>query len=96
MSSKLILTRFNLTTLALISALLCLMLCSLSFICHGYNINSVINSVEENLIHQGFNPQVHLRSIDGELNVLVVGDWGRDGNYNQSQVAEKVLPDFSI
>ena len=92
-SSKLILTRFNLTTLALISALLCLTLCSLSFICHA-----MIDIVtEKNLIDQGFNPPVHLRSIDGELNVLVVGDWGRDGNYNQSQVAEKVLTNcFSI
>jgi hypothetical protein len=41
---------------------------------------------------QGFHPSLHVGSTDGGrgLNLLVVGDWGRDGYYNQSQVAEKV------
>jgi hypothetical protein len=27
---------------------------------------------------------------DGSLSILVVGDWGRKGTYNQSRVAEQV------
>lgn len=32
----------------------------------------------------------HPAKNDGSLSVLVVGDWGRKGTYNQSRVAEQV------
>ncbi|CAK9174773.1 unnamed protein product [Ilex paraguariensis] len=33
----------------------------------------------------------HQPKADGSLTVLVVGDWGRKGSYNQSEVAVQVL-----
>lgn len=33
----------------------------------------------------------HAAKADGSLSFLVVGDWGRKGLYNQSQVALKVF-----
>jgi len=32
----------------------------------------------------------HPAKNDGSLSLLVVGDWGRKGTYNQSRVAEQV------
>lgn len=32
----------------------------------------------------------HPTKADGSLSFLVVGDWGRKGNYNQSEVAVQV------
>jgi tartrate-resistant acid phosphatase type 5 len=32
----------------------------------------------------------HSLKSDGSLEILVVGDWGRKGTYNQSLVAEQV------
>ena len=32
----------------------------------------------------------HLSKNDGSLSLLVVGDWGRKGTYNQSRVAHQV------
>ena len=32
----------------------------------------------------------HLAKNDGSLSLLVVGDWGRKGTYNQSRVAHQV------
>ena len=32
---------------------------------------------------------------DGSLQVLVVGDWGRKGHYNQSQLAHQVYTKFT-
>lgn len=32
----------------------------------------------------------HPAKADGSLSILVVGDWGRKGKYNQSQVAYQV------
>jgi tartrate-resistant acid phosphatase type 5 len=32
----------------------------------------------------------HPAKTDGSLSLLVVGDWGRKGMYNQSRVAEQV------
>jgi tartrate-resistant acid phosphatase type 5 len=34
----------------------------------------------------------HPAKSDGSLSLLVVGDWGRKGTYNQSRVAEQVKP----
>lgn len=33
----------------------------------------------------------HPPKEDGSLSLLVVGDWGRRGDYNQSQVASQVF-----
>lgn len=33
----------------------------------------------------------HAPKSDGSLSLLVVGDWGRKGEYNQSQVATQVI-----
>lgn len=33
----------------------------------------------------------HSAKADGSLSLLVVGDWGRKGNYNQSLVARQVI-----
>ena len=38
----------------------------------------------------------HAPKSDGSLSFLVVGDWGRRGDYNQSQVATQVGIGFSI
>lgn len=38
----------------------------------------------------------HPAKNDGSLSLLVVGDWGRKGNYNQSRVAEQVPPIFRL
>lgn len=32
----------------------------------------------------------HPVNIDGSISLLVVGDWGRRGTFNQSQVAQQV------
>uniref|UniRef100_A0A9I9CL39 Uncharacterized protein n=1 Tax=Cucumis melo TaxID=3656 RepID=A0A9I9CL39_CUCME len=34
----------------------------------------------------------HPSKDDGSLSLLVLGDWGRNGDYNQSEVALQVLP----
>lgn len=33
----------------------------------------------------------HSAKVDGSLSLLVVGDWGRKGDYNQSLVARQVI-----
>lgn len=38
----------------------------------------------------------HPAKNDGSLSLLVVGDWGRKGAYNQSRVAEQVTVQESV
>lgn len=44
---------------------------------------SIISNAELQRFH-------HPMKNDDSVNLLVIGDWGRNGNYNQSQVAAQV------
>lgn len=53
------------------------------------NINLCINNLV--LINAELKKFEHPAKADGSLSFLVIGDWGRRGLYNQSQVANQVL-----